>query len=116
MMHGGDKFYGYVCSDAGGVFAKGIVAFDRDHSHGDTGVRAYDTTVVVQGAVSEQREFVVHGHSIREVFSSSSSCSYSSPMPSRALSVACASFSSILDMAKPTWIRTQSPTSILSSS
>ena len=44
-------------------------------------------------------------------FSSSSSVSKSWPMPCSSDSVACASSSSTFESAKPTWIRTQSPTS-----
>ncbi len=48
-------------------------------------------------------------HSITLAFSSSSSCSYSWPICSRSSRVARASSSSTLEMANPTWIRTQSP-------
>ena len=48
-------------------------------------------------------------HSITLAFSSSSSCSYSAPICSSSLRVASASSSSTFEIAKPTWIRTQSP-------
>ena len=48
-------------------------------------------------------------HSITLAFSSSSSCSYSAPICSSSSRVASASSSSTWEIAKPTWIRTQSP-------
>ena len=60
VRHGGDEFYGYLGLVAGGVFAQGVVAFDGDDAHGDAGVGADDASVVVQGAVSKQRQVVFH--------------------------------------------------------
>src|SRR4028118_1932708 len=115
--HGRRQFDGSLGPVADSVFAEGIVPIQRDHPHRDAGVRAGDAPVVVQRAVARQHTlFFAHGYSIWEAFSSSSSCSYSSPICFRAFKAACASASSSLDMAKPTWMSTQSPASIFCSS
>src|SRR5215211_2435248 len=115
--YGGDQLYGYLGPVAGGVIADGAVPINRDHTHRDTGVGAGDAPVVVQRTVAwHHRLGLAHGYSILEALSSSNSCSYSAPICSRARRAECASPSSSLDMAKPTWMSTQSPTSIRSSS
>jgi hypothetical protein len=53
--HGGDEFHGYLCLVSGGVFAEGVVALDRDDPHWDAGIGADDASVVVEGAVAQQR-------------------------------------------------------------
>ena len=108
--YGGHEFNGYLGLVAGGVFAQGVVALDGDYAHGDAGVGADDASVVVQGAISNSvrssfKSFDLGGLEflqfllvvLTDIF--------------QARRVACASDSSILDMANPTWIRTQSPTS-----
>src|SRR4029079_9974983 len=68
------------------------------HAHRDGNVATGDARA--RGAV---------GHSISDPFSSSSSCTYSAPIPLSSSSVAAASSSSTCESAKPTWMRTQSP-------
>src|SRR5579871_5163865 len=77
------------------------LAVDRDHLHRSRRVAAGDTALRGDAL----------GHSIALAFSSSSSCSYSTPISPSSRSVARASCSSILESANPTWISTQSPRS-----
>src|SRR3954449_7977818 len=73
------------------------VGADAQHAHRHAVVAAGD-------AVS-----LVAAHSITLARSSVSSCSNSAPIATSRSSVAVASASSITEIAKPTWIRTQSP-------
>src|SRR4051812_38575227 len=84
---------------------------DLEHPHRDPDVAARDALHVGVATHARQaaRLHVSPRHSIRLALSSSSSCSYSAPMPFRRSSVACASSSSTWEIANPTWMSTQSP-------